>query len=261
MKPLAGLGVLIGACVALGAQAQPAAEYVEIPGGTFPSVVANDASQGLATVDGFMLRSMPVTQGEFDAFLRRHPQWQPAKVPAVFAGDGYLAGWKPGSFLTPTDAKRPVTRVSWFAAKAFCEEEQARLPTWNEWEYVAAASATRRDARSDEHWRAEILAWYARPATELPPPVGGAPNAYGVRDMHAVVWEWVDDFNALLVDADSRSGSDPDKLKFCGAGAINLKDRQNYAILMRVALLSSLRATDSTSSLGFRCARSPASSP
>jgi formylglycine-generating enzyme required for sulfatase activity len=94
------------------------------------------------------------------------------------------------------------------------------------------------------------------PKVNLTLAVGGIANVHGVRDVHGVVWEWVDDFNALLVDADSRSGTDADKLKFCGAGAINLKERENYAILMRVALLSSLRARDSTPSLGFRCARS-----
>ena len=73
--------------------------------------------------------------------------------------------------------------------------------------------------------------------------------------MHGLIWEWVDDFNALLVSPDSRSGDDPDKIQFCGAGAINLQDRQNYAVLMRIALLSSLRASDSTTSLGFRCVR------
>jgi formylglycine-generating enzyme required for sulfatase activity len=148
-----------------------------------------------------------------------------------------------------------VTNVSWFAAEAFCESEHARLPTWLEWEYVAAADATRRDARDDPAWLARILSWYSRPAGAALPGVGGAADVYGVRDMHGVVWEWVDDFNALLVSPDSRAGDDPDKLQFCGAGAINLQDRQNYAVLMRVALLSSLRASDSTSSLGFRCAR------
>jgi formylglycine-generating enzyme required for sulfatase activity len=117
------------------------------------------------------------------------------------------------------------------------------------------ADAERRDARNDPAWLARILGWYARPASDPLPEVGGAPNAYGVRDLHGVVWEWVDDFTALLVEGDSRTGNDPDKLKFCGAGAINLQDRDNYAVLMRIALLSSLNAADGTGSLGFRCAR------
>ncbi|MDE2456705.1 MAG: SUMF1/EgtB/PvdO family nonheme iron enzyme, partial [Burkholderiales bacterium] len=152
-------------------------------------------------------------------------------------------------------ASRPATNVSWFVAQAYCESEGARLPTWTEWEYTAAADATRRDARQDPVWLAKILGWYARPADSLLPAVGGAANVYGVRDLHGLVWEWVDDFNALLVNPDSRSADDADRLKFCGAGAISLEDKQNYAVLMRIALLSSLDASNSTASLGFRCAR------
>ena len=85
--------------------------------------------------------------------------------------------------------------------------------------------------------------------------VGGEANAYGMQNVHGPVWEWVDDFNALLVSVDSRTQGDPDKLQFCGAGAISLKDRDNYAVLMRIALLSSLGAADTTNNLGFRCAR------
>ena len=29
--------------------------------------------------------------------------------------------------------------------------------------------------------------------------------------LHGLIWEWVDDFNALLVDGDSRKDGDPDK--------------------------------------------------
>lgn len=228
------------------------AAYVAMPAGTLNSVLARDTDREPTQVAAFELREMPVTRGEFRRFLASHPEWQPGRVPAAFAAAGYLQHG-----LDVGDAKAPVTEVSWFAAQAFCEAEVegGRLPTWYEWEYAAKADATRTDARSDPVWLARILGWYARPANQAPPAVGGEANVYGVRDLHGVVWEWVDDFNALLVNADSRSAADPDRLKFCGAGAIDLQDRQNYAVLMRVALLSSVSAADSTGSLGFRCAR------
>ena len=65
----------------------------------------------------------------------------------------------------------------------------------------------------------------------------------------------MDDFNALFIAGDSRTQGDPDLLKFCGAGAINILDRDSYAVLMRIAMLSSLNAADTTSSMGFRCVR------
>ena len=124
---------------------------------------------------------------------------------------------------------------------------------------AAAADASRRDARSDPAWRERILNWYSRPSNAAVARVGGDANFYGVRDLHGLVWEWVDDFGALLVASDSRDQNDPDRLKFCGAGALNLRDRDNYAVLMRVAMLSALKAADTTVNLGFRCARSTSS--
>ncbi|MBW8843411.1 MAG: formylglycine-generating enzyme family protein [Burkholderiales bacterium] len=225
------------------------AAYVALPAGTLNSVLARDTDREPTRITAFALREKPVTRAEFRRFLAAHAEWRPRQAPAAFADVGYLKHWADG------DDGAPVTEVSWFAAQAYCEAEGGRLPTWYEWEYAAAADATRTDARADPVWLARILGWYARPADQALPAVGGEANVYGVRDLHGLVWEWVDDFNALLVNPDSRSGNDPDKLKFCGAGAIDLQDRQNYAVLMRVALLSSLNAADSTGSLGFRCAR------
>ena len=34
-----------------------------------------------------------------------------------------------------------------------------------------------------------------------------------------------------------------------------MNDRDNYAVLMRVAMLSSLNAEDTTTNMGFRCAK------
>src|SRR5262245_28534851 len=236
-----------------------AADYVALPGGRFESVLPQGAVPTLSSpvdVKPFALRTTPVTQAEYLAFVQRQPQWQRQRVPALLADRRYLVDWAaPTQSPAQASPASPVVNVSWFAARAFCESEGARLPTWLEWEYAAAADESRRDARSDPAWRRRVLAWYERPASALLPAVGGTPNVYGVRDLHGLVWEWVDDFNALFIAGDSRTQGDPDLLKFCGAGAINIVDRDSYAVLMRIALLSSLGAADTTGSLGFRCAR------
>lgn len=236
--------------------AQPAAPvYQPIVAGTLSSVLSGgSADNAPVAVPAFSLRTRPVSVAEFVQFTRTHPEWSRSRVPAVFADRNYLRQLDAGDSTAPR-SEQAVTNVSWFAAQAFCESEQARLPTWHEWEYVAAADVTHADARKDPAWRAQILGWYSQPASQRQLNVGGEPNYYGIHNLHGLIWEWVDDFNALLVSADSRNQGDPDQLQYCGAGAISLQDRENFAILMRVALLSSLSGADSTNDLGFRCAR------
>lgn len=244
--------------LALASAGAQAADYVRVPGAPFESALTSGEKGEAVGVGTFDLRATPVSNGEFAAFVRTHPQWRRDRVAPVFADPGYLTQWAsaddPGD---AAEAARPATQVSWFAAQAYCESEQARLPLWIEWELAAAADEKRRDARDDPAWRERILAWYARPSSAALPPVGGAANAYGARDLHGLVWEWVEDFNALMIDADSRNQGDPDRLRFCGAGALSMRDRDNYAVLMRIALLSSLSARSTTVNLGFRCARPP----
>ncbi len=236
--------------------AGPDAPYLNVPSGTIASVLSGGSSDNApAPVAAFAMRERPVTVAEFQQFTLAHPEWSRARVPAVFADSNYLHAPDAQAGQLPAQA---ITNVSWFAAQAYCESEQARLPTWYEWEYVAAADASHADARKDPAWRAQILGWYSQPTSQRQLQVGGAPDFYGVQNMHGLIWEWVDDFNALLVSADSRNQGDPDQLQYCGAGAISLQDRENFAILMRVALLSSLSGADSTRDLGFRCARSTA---
>ncbi|MEO9077817.1 MAG: formylglycine-generating enzyme family protein [Rhodanobacter sp.] len=234
-----------------------AADYVALPGGSFTSVLPADGKEAPAQVAPFRLRTELVTNGEFLAFVKTHPQWRRDKVANILADARYLTQWGNANALGNAALPRqPVTRISWFAAQAYCQSEQARLPTWYEWESAAAADATRRDARKDAAWREDILGWYARPSNVALPKVGGSANIYGVRDMNGLVWEWVDDFNALMVASDSRQQGDPDLLKFCGAGAISLQEKENYAVLMRIAMLSALKAADTTNNMGFRCAKS-----
>jgi len=232
------------------------AAWVKVPGGSFRSALKYEDGRA-ARIAPFDLQKRPVTNVEFLAFVQSHPQWRRDRVPTLFADARYLAHWPTSTRLADSaQAAQPVVNVSWFAANAFCEAQGARLPTWREWEYVAAADEIRRDARNDPAWRERILGWYSRPASGPLPRAGlQTPDAFGVQDMHGLVWEWTDDFSSLLVSGDNRVQGDAEKTKFCGAGALSMSDRDNYAVLMRVAMLSSLEARDTTTSLGFRCAK------
>ena len=247
----AALLFVLPAAVAAGGAA-----WVKVPGGSFRSALKYEDGRA-ARIAPFDLQKRPVTNVEFLAFVQSHPQWRRDRVPTLFADARYLAHWPTSTRLADSaQAAQPVVNVSWFAANAFCEAQGARLPTWREWEYVAAADEIRRDARNDPAWRERILGWYSRPASGPLPRAGlQTPDAFGVQDMHGLVWEWTDDFSSLLVSGDNRVQGDAEKMKFCGAGALSMSDRDNYAVLMRVAMLSSLQARDTTTSLGFRCAK------
>lgn len=253
----AWLALLIALPVA-GLAGDAASRYAGLPGGLFQSALSyEDAKQGVR-IAPFALMRRPVTNAQFLAFVRKHPQWRRDRVAGIFAEQRYLSHWQSPLALGPqAQPQQPVVWVSWFAANAYCESLDARLPTWSEWEYAAAADETRTDARQDPAWRARILSWYSRPSNTALPRAGlQAPNAHGVQDLHGLVWEWTDDYSSLLVSGDNREQGDPDTMKFCGAGALSMDDRENYAVLMRVAMLSSLEGSHATANLGFRCARS-----
>ncbi|HEY8538955.1 MAG TPA: formylglycine-generating enzyme family protein [Steroidobacteraceae bacterium] len=228
---------------------------ITIPAGEFASVLPPAPGVKTVRVAAFRLDHTPVTNEQFARFVARHPEWRRDRVPRVFADDGYLSHWKSATEIEPGQRNQPVVHVSWFAASAYCEARGARLPTWHEWEYVAAASATEPDGRKDEQWRQNILAWYSKSARQPLPVVGKTPvNYYGVHDLHGVVWEWVDDLSAMLVSNDNRQQSEPDTLRYCGPGALSMEEKENYATLMRIAMLSSMQANYTSKTMGFRCA-------
>jgi formylglycine-generating enzyme required for sulfatase activity len=243
--------------ILLSATASPAsAEPARIAPGSFSSVLPLTESGDEVAIAAFTVDRRPVTNDEFLAFVTDHAAWRRGTVASVLADENYLAHWKgplePGETAAPD---QPVTNVSWFGARAYCESAGGRLPTWHEWEYVAAADEDETDAREDPAWRQQILSWYGETGGKsLAAVARRAPNAWGVHDMHGLIWEWVDDFNALLISGDNREQGGADKLQFCGAGAATMEEKENYAVLMRTAMLSSLQGADTTRNLGFRCA-------
>lgn len=226
-----------------------------IAAGTFRPFYGGATAEPVA-VAAFELDVTPVTNEQFARFVRAHRAWRRSAVPRLFADENYLAHWHGDVAIGEARPLQPVTRVSWFAAQAYCEARGARLPTEAEWELAAMASPTARDASNDRAFIGRILQWYSRPQQELPNVGQGQANLYGVHDLHGVVWEWVLDFNASMLAADDRQRGDPRMERFCGGAAIGAVDTANYASFMRYAFRSSLRASYVIGNLGFRCARS-----
>ncbi len=227
--------------------------------GTYHPLYPAAPEEASVAVERFWLDVLPVTNAEFLGFVRAHEEWRRDRIKAIFADDGYLSHWATPDALGPgVKDRQPVTRVSWFAAKAYCAARGARLPTEREWELAASASETERDGTRDPAFAERILVWYSEPAgqRELAEVGRGRPNYWGIRDLHGLVWEWVADFNASLVSVDSRGKDTSDKLAFCGGAGASARDPSDYAAFMRVAFRNSLQARYTTAQLGFRCARS-----
>ena len=209
-----------------------------------------------AAVESFKIDVYPITNAQYVAFLKKNPAYKRSKMIGLYADKSYLSHWV-SDFDYGTDNKKdaPVTNISWFAAKKYCECQGKRLPTMDEWEYVAMADEKRLDARSKESFNNYILSWYEKPKTYLNTVGHTFKNYWGVYDMHGLVWEWTSDFNSLFLSGESRKDKDTDTKLFCGSGSINATDLMNYAAFMRYAFRGSLKAKYTTRNLGFRCAQ------
>ena len=262
-RKLATLAILAAAC-ALTAHAAKlgAPASAPIAGGQFESVLPPAPNMKTTKVAPYRLDVVPVNNAAFAEFVRKQPEWRRDRVAGLFADEGYLRHWASAADPGAAISKQPVTQVSWFAASAYCEARGARLPRWYEWEFAAAASDKKPDARKDPDWRQQILDWYSKSARGALPAVGSTPaNFFGIRDLHGVVWEWVEDAGSMLVSDDSREQGDPNRNRFCGTGALSFEQKENYAMMMRIAMLSSMKAAYSSSSMGFRCATDAGKTP
>ena len=227
---------------------------VYISGGNYTPLFKNKAGIQSIPVEPFYLDRYIVTNRQYHSFIRQNPKWNKDNIKTIFSDSNYLKHFSHQAMDELAD--RPVTNVSWFSARAYCKSLDKRLPTVDEWEYVARANDTVIDGSKDPEYRRKILEWYSRPATEPLPNVRNTEaNYWGVHGMHGVVWEMVNDFNTALVTGESRGDSQLEQQLFCGAGSVSSADPGDYAAFMRYALRSSYQATYTMESLGFRCAR------
>ncbi|WP_291865950.1 formylglycine-generating enzyme family protein [Maribacter sp.] len=225
-----------------------------ITGGTYVPLYGRDSLQ--VTISNFFMDVYPITNEEFVAFVRKNPKWKKSKAKKLFVDGNYLVQWKSDIELDSSqNLKAPVTSISWFAAIAYCDCQGKRLPTVDEWEYVAMANENLADARPLKTYNQFILSWYEKPKTYNNSIGSTFKNYWGVYDLHGLVWEWTSDFNSVLVSGESRKDVDKDSNLFCGSAAIGATDLMNYAAFMRYAIRGSSKAKYTMRNLGFRCVK------
>ncbi|MGB0973427.1 MAG: formylglycine-generating enzyme family protein [Flavobacteriaceae bacterium] len=225
-----------------------------IKGGSYIPLYGRDSLQ--VTIEDFQMDVYPVTNREYLKFVKTNPKWQRSKVIRLFADESYLIKWMSDTQIGKEQSlNAPVTNVSWFAANDYCKCQGKRLPTIDEWEYVAMANETQADARTIATYNEYILSWYEQPKTFNNEIGSTFKNYWDVYDLHGLVWEWTSDFNSVLVSGESRKDVDNDSNLFCGSGAVGATDLMNYAAFMRYAIRGSVKAKYTMQNLGFRCVK------
>ena len=189
-----------------------ALEMVSIPGGKFQmgtpqdekASQENERPQHIVDVEPFFMGRYPITQAQWK-IVANLPQIERSlefDEPSYFKGDNL-----------------PVERVSWYDAQEFCQRlsiktgRRYRLPSEAEWEYACRAKKS-----TPFHFGKTITTdlanycgqdkeingrlWKGTYGGELPgvdrqqtTEVGSfPPNAFGLCDMHGLVWEWCADY-------------------------------------------------------------------
>ncbi|MBD0265583.1 MAG: SUMF1/EgtB/PvdO family nonheme iron enzyme [Tolypothrix sp. Co-bin9] len=168
-------------------------EMVSIPGGTYmmgsPEFEgdADERPRHEVTVEPFFMGKFPVTQA----------QW---RVVAALPKVKQALNPHPSKFK---GLDRPVENVSWYEAVEFCLRlsektgRDYRLPSEAEWEYACRAGTTT-SFHFGETITSELVSCTIEPKSKFRKEttnVGSfeVANAFGLYDMHGLVWEWCAD--------------------------------------------------------------------
>ena len=172
---------------------------------------------------GFLMGKYPITQAQYLAIMGQNP--------SDFRGEN-----------------NPVENVSWNDAVAFCKRlsettgKLYRLPSEAEWEY-ACRGGTTSPFYFGEIITPDLVNYYHQSKGQHPTPVGSFyPNAFGLYDLHGLVFEWCEDVwhrNYQRAPKDGSawlSGGDHDKRVLRGGSWVTYREdcrsgfrRQNQA--------------------------------
>lgn len=229
-------------------------DMIFIPQGYYKPFFNYSNKDDSINVSAFYINKYPISNIEFMIFVLNNPEWNSDNIKTIFADRNYLSHWREDIDFNQTKMQ-PVVNISWFAADAYCHYIGGRLPTLDEWEYVASASRYDPIGKNDALYLQQILDWYIKSQYKIQQLAIYEPNYWGVYCMHGIIWEWVNNFNSVILINTDAEGGGLEELLYCGAAAINAIDPADYMTFMRFAFRNSLEVNYTTSTLGFRCVK------
>lgn len=237
-------------------------DTIAIPGGSFFMGTATEDIEQVLKLETWFKRS------EVIKWLRPEMPQHRVNVPAFYMSKTPITQeqWQAVMQTNPSHFSsllRPVESISWWQAQEFCDRlgeltnKSYRLPTEAEWEYACRAGTQTLYSFGNSKQPLRDYAWYtwnSRQQTQL---VGQKkPNAWGLQDMHGLVWEWCQDhwhenYNGAPTDGSAWvQGGHPTKHSVRGGSWYSLAD--DCRCVYRFCYDASFRY----SSLGFRVVRS-----
>lgn len=244
-----------------------APEMVYLPGGNF--FMGSESERGasrerplhLVSLDGFALGCYPVTVEEYLRFVaatgQHAPDWMDED--SSFHLDSGSDDHYQRVAVGPEQARHPVVGISHDDAVAYCRwlseltGEEYHLPTEAQWEYACRAGTDTSYHCGDELEPLGDYAWFDDNSGLTLQEVGQKqPNAWGLYDMHGLVWEWVADwFGEYSADPlENPSGPSIGSQRVLRGGSWN-----DSAGLCRSAFRARQAPGYRVSHLGFRVAR------
>jgi formylglycine-generating enzyme required for sulfatase activity len=161
----------------------PGLTWVPIAGGTFEmgcsvgdaACASDEQPRHAVTVRSFAILETEVTEAQYAALM---DDADPS------------CDWRGGG-----GDDSPVECVDWHEARRFCQRAGGRLCSEAEWKYAARGGTTTVYACGDHASCLDGFAWYSASSGGHKHDVrtAGAPNGYGLYDLHGNVWEWVED--------------------------------------------------------------------
>jgi formylglycine-generating enzyme required for sulfatase activity len=248
-----------GGTFRMGTDSSELSDVLKLTGIKRQEMFSAEMPSHFVSLSAFYLDTTDVTNRDFYAFIQATPEWSKAEADTAHHNGRYLEHWIDG--VPPEDLlEHPVTFVTWYAAVAYCDWCDKRLPTEAEWEWVSRGGQLgMKFPWGNELPAKNIVNWSGNGIDRTVPVSSYPPNSFGLYDLSGNVWKFLGDewhsYHAdkplnqdhLLKSTDLyprrrrviRGGS-------WGAHTANLRSRYR----------DSHRPWDAREFLGFRCARS-----